>query len=126
MANYNRQIATAKRMIAKYGSKVIYNRIRDIETDPDKPWIPGGQDVQSKTIDAVFVNDSSTLAQTLAAFMAGTTIPEGRITVFIPDIGFEPSPKDTIVKDGVEYRFTGVGVLRPAEQIIMSSIGVAG
>lgn len=126
MANYNRQIATAKKLIAKYGSKVTYNRIRDIEEDPDQPWLPGGTQVTSSTIDSVFVNQSSTLAQTLAAFMVGTTIPDGQITVFIPDIGFAPSPKDTITKDGVEYRFTGVGILQPAEQIIMSSIGVAG
>lgn len=126
MANYNRQIATAKRLIAKYGSKVTYNRIRDVEANPETPWIPGGPVTTSKTIDAVFVNSSSTLAQTLAAFMAGTTIPDGQITVFIPDIGFAPSPKDTIIKDGVEYRFKGIGILQPAEQIIMSSIGVMG
>lgn len=125
MADYSRQIKRAKELIAKKGSKVTYNRIRDTQ-NPDKPWIPGDIVTESKTIDAIFINDSSTLAQTLAAFMAGATIPDGKITVFIPDIGFEPSMKDSIVKDGVTYRFSGIGVLRPAEQIIMSSIGVMG
>lgn len=124
--DYKRQIATAKRMIKKYGTVVDYQRLREGVIDETKPWIDSGNLIETHKVDAVFITGGSSLSETFAAFMAGTTIPEGKLTIYIPDIGFQPSPKDTIIKDGIEYRFSGVGILKPADQIIMSAIGVKG
>ncbi|QZA70455.1 head-to-tail stopper [Erwinia phage AH03] len=126
MGKYDRQIATAKRLIKKYGSPVTFRQVRDAVSDPAKPWDDLPAVTIDKTVDAVFVDDSSTLQQVFAAYLSGTVIPDGQVTVFLPDFGLQPSNKDVIIKDGVEYRIAKVGTLKPADQIIMHSLGVIG
>lgn len=125
MANYNRQIATAKRLIKKYGSPVTFRTIRETASD-DEPWKDSIVVTEDKTVDAVFVEDSTTLQQIFSAYLSGGVVPDGKTTVFLPDFGIQPTNKDVIIKDGIEYRIEKVGTLKPAEQIIMHSLGVIG
>lgn len=125
MAKYDRQVATAKKLIKKYGSIEIFRQIRDV-ADPEKPWEDDGKVTTDTPVYMVFINDSTSLAEVFAAYLAGTTIADGSTVVYIADFGLQPTNKDVLIKDGVEYRIESVETLKPATQTILHALKVKG
>lgn len=125
MAKYDRQVATAKKLVRKYGSLETFRQIRD-ETDQEKPWEDGDPLNTDKPVYMVFINDSTSISDVFAAYFSGTTIADGSTVVYIADFGIQPTNKDVLIKDGVEYRIETIDTLKPARQTILHSLKVKG
>lgn len=96
MANYDRFVKTAKRLIAKYG-EVCNWVIEGQETDSDEPWkADNAPDVTHKVRIAMFPNDGSGL-ETLAK-MLGADVTIGNVIGYMANVPFEVSDRDTIVR----------------------------
>lgn len=60
MGTFDRQIATATRLIAKNGRACIWRALgNEASEDADKPWIKGEETTDDNTVSIVFLPDTS-------------------------------------------------------------------
>lgn len=96
MAGYARQIATADRLIRKYGELVTFHRLSD--WTGDKPWKPSDDPTETDFEDVPIVYYTETgLGRELLAYFQGADVPAGQTLAMIPgNVAFNPQLKDTI------------------------------
>lgn len=113
MTVFNRQIATAKRLITKYGQSVVWQQIRDLPSiDSDEPWKAGGAATAVNiTVKIVFIPNTRINYETLKAMIAGFEISTGQTLGYMAAQSFTPSRKDIVIRNGVQYRIEKVNEL---------------
>lgn len=122
MARFDRQIATAKRLIAKNGEKVKWRVIDDpTPTDPNKPWEPGPATPDDKDVSICFLPIDRQTMETFN-FIKGTEVPKGSVMGLMGQVNFEPNLKDVVIRDGKELRIASLDVLSPNGQKILYTV----
>lgn len=123
MARFDRQIATAQRLIKKNGQQCIYRQVRDgAPADPTKPWVVGPNvDIDHPGIWICFIPETRQDRQFLT-YMLGREVPTGMTLALMGQVPFEPKAKDVIIRDGVEYRTKTINNLAPNGQQILYTL----
>lgn len=122
MGTYDRQIATAARLIKAKGQSVTWRQVTDgSPADAGKPWIPGATANTDHTVDMVFLPEDRRDYEFLFA-MSGMEVPTGKLTALMPAVGFTPSIKDVVIRDGVKYGIRTIDPLAPNGQVILYTV----
>jgi len=120
MARFDRQIETALRLIKKNGEGVVYNVIRDGDpADPDQPWKPGDAVVTPNPAVVCFLPINFRSDRVLAVMAKNPDVQLCNEMGLMGAVSWEPDGKDTITRDGKEYRIVDFDVLRPNGQNIL-------
>lgn len=128
MGVFDRQVASAKRMIKKYGESCTWVQVTNgTPPDPNKPWIPSASnEVSTPCIIAFFPTEQTTRKKIQAMFDA-SEVPMGMETGYMAQTtGVSPTMKDIIVrKDGSIARILDIDTINPnGEQDILYTITV--
>lgn len=122
MGTYDRQIATATRLIKAKGQSVTWRQIADgSPADPSQPWKPGASANTDYTVDMVFLPEDRRDYEFLFA-MKGTEVPIGKLTALMAAVPFVPSIKDIVIRDGVKYGIRSIDPLAPNGQVILYTV----
>lgn len=121
MAQFDRQIATAVRLIEKYGQAVTWTTVNDgAPPDAAKPWKPAeaADTPNEATICFVPVRDNDW--RKLLAYLKGTEVPTGKLAgLMAGNVSFTPKLKDVVVRDGVTLNVTNIDLISPNGQKIL-------
>lgn len=93
---YDRQIAMAQSLIAKYGQTVTWRKSAVLTPDPNKPWemVPGAATDYNPKM--VFI--SKFKEHQFLKYIPGTEIPDGLFVGIMPAVSFVPAINDTIIR----------------------------
>ena len=123
MAQFDRQVQTALKLIAKNGQSVKWRVVRDgAPVDSSQPWKP----TQPATpvehdVTICFLTVDKDTYETLS-YMAGGEVPMGAVMGLMGAVNFEPSLKDVVIRDGKELRLENIDVLSPNGQTILYTV----
>lgn len=121
MGQFDRQIATAQRLIAKYGQAVTWQTVNEgAPANPAQPWksSAAADTPNDATICFVPVRDNDW--RKLLAYLKGTEVPSGRLAgLMAGNVSFEPKLKDVVVRDGVTLNVTNIDLISPNGQKIL-------
>lgn len=115
MGVFDRQIASAKRMIAKYGEFCIFKQTGDgVPLDPEKPWeVPETDPVDHTNIKIAFFG-LDVEKYKMYQEMFGTEVPTGIYMAYMANVPFTPSLKDSIRrKSGAMLSIVNINVVNP-------------
>ena len=127
MAQFDRQVQTALKLIAKNGQAVKWRVVRDgAPVDSSQPWKP----TQPATpvehdVTICFLTVDKDTYETLS-YTAGGEVPMGAVMGLMGAVNFEPSLKDVVIRDGKELRLENIDVLSPNGQTILYTVVVKG
>ena len=120
MGQFDRQVKTALKLIAKNGQAVKWRIVRDgAPVDSSQPWKP----TQPATpvehdVTICFLTVNKDTYETLS-YMAGGEVPMGAVMGLMGAVNFEPSLKDVVIRDGKELRLFNLEELNPNGQTIL-------
>jgi hypothetical protein len=122
VANFSRQIATAKRLIEANGEACTWN-IRTRTPNASQPWKPTGAEVEHECVIFWYtLNNNQGVMQAFVQSL-GQSIPEGVLFGLLPgDCGFVPGSSDEITRsDGSNVTVQKLDPLAPAgmSQVIL-------
>lgn len=120
MARFDRQIATALRLIAKNGQSVTWNSIvNGAPADPNTPWIPAEpDDIETHTVDICFLPIDRENMETMR-YIFGTEVPGGNSMGLMGAVDFSPFLKDTVLRGSETLRIKKIKKLEPNGQVIL-------
>lgn len=122
MGQFDRQIATAKRLIAKYGQTCIWRKVANgAPVDSLKPWKPTASETSDNNASIVFL-PASRENRELLRYLKGTEIPVGSIQGLMPAVSFEPTLKDVVIRDGKQLRLKSIDPVSPNGEIILYTL----
>lgn len=117
MAVFNRQAASAKRMIAKYGQVCQWIKPASSEDEPDSPWNNGAGEptVYPGLKIAFFPNAKHSLARA-----NGGDVQVGASIAYMASVNFKPSLEDKILKaDGSPVTIVNIDEINPNGESIL-------
>lgn len=124
MGRFDRQVATAQRLIKKNGQLVQWKAIRNgAPVDSSQPWKPTQSDdppVTQGVYIAFFPIDKDT--QRTYQALPGAEQPIKNEYGLMGAVDFEPNWKDVVIRNGVEYRIDKFDTLAPNGQNILYTI----
>ncbi len=125
MGQYDRQIASARRLIAKYGQQVKWQkRENGAPASATEEWKPGPTIVTEYDVQIAFLPDTR-MGFEFLSMMAGTEVPTGKIVGYMAaPADFTPSLKDTIKRGDEEIGIRTLDQLAPNGQAILYTIGL--
>lgn len=118
MARFDRQIATALRLIAKNGEQVTWKSIVEPTANPATPWKPTVVAPIDYTATICFLTVDRVSMETLS-FQLGTEVPKGLVYALMGTVAFAPNLKDVVMRHSKEYRILNIDILSPNSQIIL-------
>ena len=120
MGRFDRQIQTAKRLIAKNGQAVKWRIVRDAApADPSQPWKPTNNATPvEKDATICFLTVDKETYESLS-YMTNGEVPMGAVLGLMGAVDFEPSLKDVVIRDGKELRLFNIDELKPNGQTIL-------
>lgn len=122
MARFDRQIETAKRLIAKNGELVVWRVIDDaLPVDPAKPWEPAAATPVNHDVSICFLPVDRQTMETFN-FIKGTEVPKGSVMGLMGAVAFEPNMKDVVIRNGSELRIASLDALSPNGQAILYTV----
>lgn len=96
---FERQIATATRLIAKYGQDCTWRKT--VATGPASK--PTGQNVTDYPVKIVFVNHKRESLLTALSMMTNTDIPSGGLLGLMAVVSFDPELPDAVIRGTEQY-----------------------
>lgn len=122
MGRFDRQVASAARMIRENGQKVVWQACAGgTAADPDKPWDTSGGSKTEHTVDMVFVSINRTDARFMQYFK-GSELAEGFLKGLMPAVAFKPDINDYVVRGDETYKVKNVDPVAPNGQVILYKI----
>ena len=123
MAQFDRQVQTALKLIAKNGQAVKWRVVRDEPpVDASQPWKPTNDATPvEKDVSICFLTVDRMTFETLS-FMNGGEVPTGAVLGYMGAVDFEPSLKDVVIRDGKELRLENIDVLSPNGQTMLYTV----
>ena len=115
MARFDRQIATALKLIKKNGQVVTWRSKTSSPPDPSKPWKPVETSSTDTAVDICFLPATK---QTLE-FLGLTEVPVGCVIGLMGQVSFNPSLSDIVIRDGAQLRIESIDKLAPNGQNIL-------
>ena len=121
MGVYDRPIATAKKLIKKFGAVATWTQKTEVVPDPNKPWEKenSGESVFNPTI-ALFPFTAS--SRSLIQYLKGSEVPVGSLWALMPQVDFIPSLKDSFVIDGKNYTLLNIDILAPNGDVVLYTL----
>lgn len=115
MTAFARQVATAKRLIAKYGATCTFRRLPDAPQDANKPWLVTSQgSAVSYPGIKVCILPYSRINRETQQQIADTEIQFGDFQGLMASQVFVPSLTDVILNgQGLVYRIKKITTLAP-------------
>lgn len=124
MSIFDRQVETAQRLIEKNG-QLVYWRKASSEVDSNAPWKPTATDLPIDTPVKIVFLPTGRIGEELVRFIKGSEVTTGSVSGLMPAVDFEPSAKDTVIRNGKELRISSVDPLSPNGEIILYTIEFA-
>lgn len=122
MAEYDRVIATATRLIKKKGQLVKWQIINDpVPPDSNKPWNQAAATPEEKDVYICFLPIDRQTFETLG-YMKGNEIPKGSVMGLMANVDFEPNLKDVVLRNNKQLRIETINILSPNGQQILYTI----
>lgn len=122
MGQFDRQIKTALKLIAKNGQAVKWRVVRNGEADPSTPWKPALPiEVVEYDVEMCFLPISRQIRESLV-FMKGSDVSTSSVMGYMGAVEFAPSLKDVVIRDGQEYRIENIDYLAPNGQNILYTV----
>lgn len=125
MGVFDRQIATAQRLIEKYGQKVIWNSKLKAD-NAGQPWKPGQAADTPHEVSICFVPKTDRLSRQLIQALTGTEVKVGSLAGLMGVTDFTPSGDDYVTRDGKLLTIDTLDVLNPNGQIVLYTIEFKG
>lgn len=126
MGQFDRQIKTVNRLIAKYGRNVEFKRIPNTIPDPTKPWLVVNSEPLIATIKMVFLAPNSTglskLGEEILQYLGGTQTAKGVIRGYCAPFEYIPKMNDFFTTPDGQMTVKGVDTLAPNGQAIMHTV----
>jgi hypothetical protein len=110
MAIYDRQINTAKRLIAKYGVSVPVTNKRIVPV-PGEPWHTT-EVIETNTVKICFLTLDSGTLKTLS-LMPNTEVPKGAVLALMGAVTFDVNLTTTVVHEGKTWAIYNMDKLAP-------------
>lgn len=120
-AFYDRQAATAQRLLAQFGQPVTVSRVTGGTEDPLTGDVTG-QTTESYTPNGVLLNYSVKEAGDSRA--AGNEIRTSDRKLLLAPFDVDPVVTDSVTVDGSEWTIIRIKTLRPAGQTLLHEIQV--
>lgn len=123
---YAKQVASAKRIIAKYGAACQWvSNANGAPADPSKPWNVGTTQATAHTVSVAFLPLNERQYKR-AQLIAKTEVPTGFYLAYMASVDFVPTLKDTVVDpNGQKYNVRWFDRINPnAQQDILYEIMV--
>jgi len=120
MGVYDRQIATAKRLITKYGQNAVTWKVETngAPVDALKPWLPTEPATPvTHFVDICFLPVDKEMREFLR-YIRGTEVSIGSSIGLMGAVSFTPTIKDTVLRSSVEYRIKWLEPFSPNGEII--------
>lgn len=121
---YERQIETAKGLIARKGKAVVWRKLAAV-VDPLKPWLATSAAPVDANVSMVFL-PVSRVGQEFVRFATGSDIPEGSLfglmgsQTFIQTMDEAKACLNDVVIDGTkEFRIKNISPIAPNGSIII-------
>lgn len=125
MAEFDKQIKTALKLIKKKGKVVKWRVLRDgAPPDGNKPWKVAAADTLDYDVSICFVPIGSSSALPMS-FIVNAPVPVECLSGFMAAadaVSFTPSLKDIVIMDDKELRIENIGTLSPNGQNIIHAI----
>jgi hypothetical protein len=117
MSAFNRQIATAVRLIAKYGATCTWTKRGD-DTTPDasKPWKTAAAEPTPYTVKiAMCRKGGSGWAYALIRLIQGTDVPAGKPKALLAagNLAFTPDSTDVVTLNGAKMKVETIDPIAP-------------
>lgn len=124
MGRFDRQIETAKRLIELNGQKVTWRRIFDDDINAAEPWKSedAGAPVEVPNISICFLPINQINNQLIRALTGTDEATTGSVYGLMGAVSFDPSRKDVVIRDGIEYAIKSIDTLSPNGQKILYTI----
>lgn len=127
MGVFDRQIASAKRLIDKYGQSVQIKTLAHTIPNPAKPWESVDVPASPITVKMVFISPSSSgeslLGRQLLEYLKGTEVVTGQIRGLMAASSLiTPKMSDVVLRDSKELKIKAVDTLAPNGQAILHTI----
>lgn len=121
MGRFDRQIATALKLIKKNGQTVTWRNIPPTTPDPVKPWLPvGGIPVDHSPLICFLPLDLQ--GKEFIASLGGTEAVTGTFYGLMGNVDFNPLVTDIVFRDGVALDIESIDLLSPNGQKILYTI----
>jgi len=121
MGQFDRQIETAKRFIAKNGQSVTWRKLGVDTPDPSTPWKPAADTPDDHMATICFLPPGR-VGQELIRYLKGTEVTTGSVQGLMSAVDFEPTANDVVIRDGKNLRIKSIDPLSPNGQIILYTI----
>lgn len=123
MGQYDRQIQTAKRLIAKFGESCFWKQYNDTApADATKPWLLQDTGAVSNPANIVFLSRNRQNEAFMQA-LGKSDIRVGRVYGLMGEVTFVPTLKDCVVRaNGDIYKINRIDTLCPNGQNILYTI----
>jgi len=121
MGQFDRQIETAKRLIAKNGQTVTWRKLGVATPDPSTPWKPAADTPEDHSPKICFLPPGR-VGQELIRYLKGTEVTTGSVQGLMSAVDFEPTANDVVIRDGKTLRIKSIDPLSPNGQIILYTI----
>jgi len=122
MGQFDRQIETAKRLIAKNGQTVIWRKPAVTTPDVLKPWKPAAATPTDYNDVKICFLPPGRVGQELVRYLKGTEVTTGSVQGLMSAVAFEPSANDIVIRDGKTLIIKSIDPLSPNGQIILYTI----
>lgn len=126
MGQFDRAIATAKKLIAKNGQSVKWRVVREgAPVDPSKPWKPSApiSNVEHDVFVCFLPVDKE--MREFIRYIRGSEVATGSEMGLMGAVAFEPSQKDVVIRNGIEYRIKSIDRLAPNGDPILYTVEFA-
>ena len=122
MGVFDSQIATAQRLISKFGQSCTWRKTDVSTPNPVKPWemIPGT--VTDAAVKVVFV--SKFKEHFFLKYMANTEIPEGLFVGYMAAQSFTPAINDLLIRGSETLTIQAVDIVAPNGEPILYIVTV--
>lgn len=125
MARFDRQIATALRLIERNGQKIIWRQLPQ-SNNASEPWNAGTGVPTDNDAFICFVPVRDKETRKLFAYLTNTEVKIGSLAGLMGNVSFDPDPIDVVIRDGVELRIENLDLLSPNGQKILWTVEFKG
>lgn len=128
--DYATNLATAKRLITKFGRQVTLRKLDATSTNPSEPWLGAADPAATATTVTVYAAAAPPSSLSALGFRAEQNdLLKSVSEILIAEPG-EVDPEkletyNTILDNGSEYKILFIEKLRPASLTLLYFIGVA-
>lgn len=124
MTVYTRFIATANRLIDKYGMQVTWSKDVLTPVDVTKPWLGSTNVPTDYTPTIAFIPANGNM---YGMEKYRSQIQAGELSLFglMAPQEFEPELSDTLVRDGDTQVIKWIDEIKPADETVLYIVGIA-